>query len=114
LAEFTAQVAPAVLHVLDQRLCLVLRENGDLADPRVHAVRQDEVDDAELAAEGRRGLAAMRGEIPQPLPAPAGHDDGARAARRAAAARTRTAPAAPDPPPATAAVRRTPPARPRA
>src|SRR5256885_759262 len=84
LAEFTAQVAPAVLHVLDQRLRLVLRENGDLADPRVHAVRQHEVDDAELAAEGRRRLAAMRGEIPQPLPAPARHDDGERAARQAA------------------------------
>jgi len=84
LAELPAQVAPAVLHVLDQRLCLVLRENGDLADAGVHAVRQHEVDDAELAAEGRRRLAAMRGEIPQPLAAPARHDDGERAARQAA------------------------------
>ena len=84
LAELAAQIAPAVLHVLDQRLRLVLRENRDLADAGVHAVRQHEVDDAELAAEGRRRLAAMRGEIAQPLAAAAGHDDRERAARQAA------------------------------
>ena len=84
LAELAAQVAPAVLHVLDERLRLVLREDRDLADAGVHAVRQHEIDDAELAAEGRRGLAAVRGEIAQPLAAPAGHDDRERAARQAA------------------------------
>src|SRR6202035_1967541 len=76
--------ASAVPDVLDQRLRLVLRENGDLADPGVHAVRQHEFDEAELAAEGRRRFAAMRGQITQPLAAPASHDDGERAARQAA------------------------------
>ena len=56
LAELAAQEAPAALHVLDQRLRLVLREDGNLADAGVHAVGQHEVDDAELAAEGRGGL----------------------------------------------------------
>ena len=83
-AELAAQVAPAVLHVLDERLRLVLGEDRDLADARVHAVRQHEVDDTELAAERGGGLAAVRGEIVQPLAAPAGHDDGERAARQAA------------------------------
>src|SRR5215472_14067507 len=84
LAEFAPQVAPAVLHVLNERLCLVLREDGDLADAGVDAIRQHEVDDAELAAEGGRGLAAVRGEIAEALAAPARHDDRERAAGQAA------------------------------
>ena len=84
LAELAAQVAPAALDVLDQRLRLVLRQDRDLADARVHAVRQHEIDDAELAAERRRGLAAMRGEVLETLAASAGHDDRQRAARQAA------------------------------
>ena len=84
LAELASQVAPAALHVLDQRLRLVLGENGDLADAGVHAVREHEVDDAELAAEGRRGLAAVCGEVFQTLAASAGHDDCERAAGQAA------------------------------
>ena len=51
LAELAAQVAPAALHVLDERLRLVLGEDRDLADAGVDAVRQHEIDDAELAAE---------------------------------------------------------------
>jgi hypothetical protein len=31
--EFAAQIAPAALDVLDERLRLVLRENRDLTDP---------------------------------------------------------------------------------
>src|SRR5215831_4565711 len=84
LAEFAAQVAPAVLHVLNERLCLVLREDGDLADAGVHAIRQHEVDDTELAAEGSCGLAAVSGEIAQALAAPTRHDDRERAASQAA------------------------------
>ena len=38
LAELTAQVAPAALHVQDERLRLVLCEDGDLANAGVHAV----------------------------------------------------------------------------
>ncbi len=54
--EFAAQVAPAALHVLDERLRLVLREDGDLANPGIHAVRKHEIDDAELPAERVAGL----------------------------------------------------------
>jgi hypothetical protein len=74
LAELAAEVAPAALHVLDQRLRLVLREQADLADAGVHAVRQHEIDDAELAAEGRGGLAAMLVSSAQALAAAARHD----------------------------------------
>ena len=63
LAELAAQVAPAALDVLDQRVRLVLRQHRDLADAGVDAVRQHEIDDAELAAERRRRLAAILGEI---------------------------------------------------
>src|SRR6185437_10559790 len=84
LAELAAQIAPAALHVLDERLRLVLSQDGDLADAGVDAVGKDEVDDAELAAEGSRGLCAVRGEILEALAAPAGHDDRERAAGQAA------------------------------
>ena len=70
LAELAAQVAPAALDVLDQRLRLVLRQDRDLADAGVHAVGQHEIDDAEFAAEGGRGLAAMLGQRLQALAAP--------------------------------------------
>src|SRR5262249_44843980 len=75
-----AQVAPAMLHVLDQRLRLVLREDRDLADTGVHAIGKHEIDDAELAPERRRRLAAMRCQVTQPLAAATRHDDGKRAA----------------------------------
>ncbi len=38
LGELSSQVAPPALHVLDQRLGLVLREDRDLADAGIHAV----------------------------------------------------------------------------
>ena len=75
LAELAAKVAPATLDVLDQRVRLVLGEDRDLPDPGVDAVRQCEVDDPELAAERRRGLASVLGEVPQTLAAAAGHDN---------------------------------------
>ena len=84
LVELAAQVAPAALDVLDQRVRLVLRHDGDPADARVDAVRQHEVDDAELAAERRRRLAAMVGQVFQALAAAARHDDRERVARDAA------------------------------
>ena len=89
LAEFAAQEAPALADVLDQRVGLVLRQHRDLADARVEAVRQHEIDDAELAAERRGGLAAILGELLEPLAAPARHDDGERAAGQAAQVSTR-------------------------
>src|SRR5690606_11653307 len=81
LAELAVQITPAASDVLDQRLRLVLRENEDLADPRVHAVRQREVDDPVLAAERRRGLRAVVRHVHQTLTAAARHDDRHRAAR---------------------------------
>src|SRR5690606_1769145 len=83
-AELATQVAPAALHVLDQRLSLVLREQADLADAAVHAVGQHEIDDAEFAAKGRGRLAAMFGEAAQPFTASARHDHRQCAAREPA------------------------------
>ncbi len=83
-AELAPQIAPAVLYVLDQRLRLVLREDGDLADAGIHAVGQHEVDDAELTAKGRGRFASVGREVLQALAASSGHDDGERAARQAA------------------------------
>jgi hypothetical protein len=83
LTELAAQVTPAALDVLDQRVRLVLGEHRDLANARVDAVRQREVDDAELAAERRGRLAAILGQVPESLAAPAGHDHGQRAAGQA-------------------------------
>ena len=82
--SLAAQIAPAALDVLDQRLRLVLREHGDLADAGIHAIGQHEIDDAEFAAERRRGFAAMQGERVQPLAATARHDNRQGAARQAA------------------------------
>src|SRR5581483_454356 len=48
------------------------------------AVGEHEVDDTKLAAEGRRRLRTMGGEILQTLAAAARHDDRERAARQAA------------------------------
>jgi choline kinase len=79
-----AQIAPAALDVLDQGMRLVLRHHGDAADPRVDAVRQHEVDDAELAAERRGRLAAVIGQVLEALAAAAGHDDRERVPRDAA------------------------------
>jgi hypothetical protein len=50
LMEAAVEEAPAALQVLDQTLRLVLGGNADAADSGVHAVREREVDDAELAA----------------------------------------------------------------
>jgi hypothetical protein len=65
LVELAAQETPAALHVLDQRVGLVLRDDADLADAGVHAVGQHEIDDAELAAEGHAGLGAPVGQLLQ-------------------------------------------------
>ena len=80
LAELAVQVAPAALHMLNQGVSLILRENEDLADARVHAVRQREVDDAVLAAERGGRLGAMVRQLHEPLTTAARHDDGNRAA----------------------------------
>ena len=89
LAEFAAQEAPALADVLDQRVCLVLRQHRDLPDAGVEAIREHEIDDAELAAEGRRGLAAIFRQLPQSFAATARHDHGERASRQPAQVSTR-------------------------
>ena len=83
-AEFTAQIAPAALDVLNQRLCLVLGEHGDLPDAGIDAIRQDEVDDPEFAAEGSGRLAAVLGERFEAFAAPSRHDHRQRTARQTA------------------------------
>ena len=67
--------APGVLHVLDQRLGLVLREHVHGPHAGVVHVGQHEVDDAVSAAEGDRGLGAISGEGEEPFPFSAGHDE---------------------------------------
>ncbi len=67
--------APAALQVLDQALCLVLGGDADAADTGVHAVRQREIDDAELAAERHGRLGAPVGELHQAAAAAAGQHD---------------------------------------
>jgi len=62
-AQFPAHEAPAALHVLVETVGLVLGEDADPPDAGVHAVRQREVDDAELAAEGHRGFGAPHGQL---------------------------------------------------
>src|SRR5688572_20811402 len=80
LAELAVQVTPAALHMLDQGVGLILRQNEYLADPGVDAVRQREIDDAVLAAERRGGLGALVRELHEALTAAARHDDGDGAA----------------------------------
>ena len=84
LAQLAAHEAPAALHVAYQAVRLVLGQDGDLADTRVDAVRQWEVDDAELAAEGHRRLGAPHSELFEARPAPPGQHHGQCIARQPA------------------------------
>ena len=80
LAELAAQVAPAAMDVLDQRLRLVLRHDEDLPDSGIDAVGQGEIDDTELARERGRGFGADLGQVLQSGAAAASHDHRHRAA----------------------------------
>jgi hypothetical protein len=62
--------------VVDQRAGAVLGEDEDAVDPRVHAVRQGEVDDPVLAPERDRRLGAMIGEDGEAFTRTSGKDDG--------------------------------------
>ena len=84
LAEFSAQIAPAALNVLDQRLGFVLGQYGNLANTGIDAIGQHEIDDAELPAEGCRRLAAVLSERFEALAAAAGHDHRQRPAGQTA------------------------------
>ena len=75
LAKLAAQVAPATMNVVDERLRLVLGQHADLANARIHAVRQHEIDNPELAAKGRGRLAAMGRQLFESFAPPTRHDD---------------------------------------
>jgi glycogen phosphorylase len=72
LVHLRAQEGPAALQVAQQAVALVLGDHADAPDAGVQAVRQREVDDAELAAEVHPGLGAPVGELLQAAAAPAG------------------------------------------
>jgi hypothetical protein len=76
LTQVRRQEAPAALDVADQALRLVLRQHGNAADARVHAVAEREVDDLELAGKGHGRLGAPVGELLQARAAPARQHDG--------------------------------------
>src|SRR5450631_955114 len=74
LAEFAAQVAPAALNVLYERLSFVLSQDRDLPYPGIDAIREDEIDDPKFTAEWRCRLAAMLCQRLQALAATSCHD----------------------------------------
>ena len=74
LAQLAAQIAPAALNVLDQRLGFVLGQHRDLANAGIDAIRQHEIDDAELSAERRGRFAAMLRESLEAFAAASRHD----------------------------------------
>src|SRR5262249_15235595 len=80
LVGFAAQEVPAALQVAQQRVRLVLREHADAAYARIDAVRQREVDDAELAAEVHGGFGAAVRQLHQPRAAAAGQHQRYRSA----------------------------------
>ena len=67
---------PARADVVVKRARVVLRQDEDVVDLGVDAVRKREVDDPVLARERDGGLGADRGQDRQPLPFPTGKDDG--------------------------------------
>src|SRR5690606_27066103 len=79
LAHLGLEERPAALQVAQEAVRLVLREHADPAQARVHAVGQREVDDAELAAEVHRRLAADVGQVHEAAAATAGQQQYHRA-----------------------------------
>jgi hypothetical protein len=76
LVELGPQEAPAALQVAHERVRLVLRDHRHAPDAGVQAVRQREVDDAELAAEVHGRLGAPVGQLLQAGAASAGQHQG--------------------------------------
>ena len=74
--KLSGQEGPAELQVLQQAMRVVLSQHHNLAEARVHAVRQGEVDDAVLAAKVEARLGIVVREVHQPLAAPTRHDKG--------------------------------------
>ena len=67
---------PASADVVVQRARVVLRQDEDVVDLRIDAVRQGEVDDPVLARERNGRLGPDGGQDRQPLPLATGKDDG--------------------------------------
>jgi hypothetical protein len=65
---------PPPLDVTVQGVRLVLGQDVDLGKPRVHAVREGEVDDSVHAAEGNRGLRPVLRERIEALTPASGQD----------------------------------------
>jgi len=59
-----------------QAVRLVLRENDDLAIPRVDEVGESEIDESIPAAEGDGGFGSLRGERQQSLALPTRENHG--------------------------------------
>tara|TARA_B100001105_G_scaffold179201_2_gene144580 strand:- start:13143 stop:13604 length:462 start_codon:yes stop_codon:yes gene_type:complete len=78
-AKVGREEAPPALDVANQALRLVLRENSDVADTRVHAVAQRKVDDLELPPERHGRLCTPVGKLPESRTAPARQDERQRA-----------------------------------
>ena len=76
LPKLPAQETPPLLDVQDQGMGLVLGEDGDAAHAGIDAVRQGEIDDPELAAEGDGRLGAPTRELHESGAAPPGEDQG--------------------------------------
>ncbi len=74
---------PAVQQMPDQRMRLVLGQYANAPDARVDAVRQREIDDAELAAEMEAWLGAPGRQVMQPRALPASENQGQRLAGQA-------------------------------
>ena len=75
LAELAVHDVPAHAHVAVEALRLVLGRDEDLAQARVDAVREREVDDPVRAAERHRRLGALARQRVEPLARAAGEQD---------------------------------------
>src|SRR5262245_61838068 len=75
LVELPMEKAPSTLHVPNQRLRFVLRQQSDLPNTGVDAVGQREIDRAEVSAERYGGFGAPCRESRQAGAAASGKDE---------------------------------------
>ena len=81
-AHFRTQKRPAHLQMAQQAVRLVLGQDRDAANSRIQAVRQREIDDAELAAKKHRRLGAPVGQLLETAAASAGEHERERLPRQ--------------------------------
>ena len=72
---------PTLMDMSNQSLSLVLGQNTNPTQVRVEAIGQREVDIAEMASEGDRGLALPPRQTAQAGPVPSGQDERQRVSR---------------------------------